>query len=145
MKTNDDELFAKLSDVLDELYGSEDSEENVNNQSEASIKSVDSLSEIPDDLLNDIDDLDNIIVLNDENGEEVPFEFLDLIEYMSEEYVVLLPKDESDDAGEVAILKVDENNSEDEESYISVDDEETLMAVFEIFKDKFKDRFNFLD
>ena len=26
------------------------------------------------------EELDNIIVLNDENGEEVPFEFLDLIE-----------------------------------------------------------------
>ena len=27
------------------------------------------------------EEIDNIIVLNDENGEEVPFEFLDLIEY----------------------------------------------------------------
>ena len=33
--------------------------------------------------------LDNIIVLNDENGEEVPFEFLDLIELDGEEYVVI--------------------------------------------------------
>ena len=45
--------------------------------------------------------LDNIIVLNDENGEEVPFEFLDLIELEGEEYVVLLPveEDEDDDYG----------------------------------------------
>ena len=35
--------------------------------------------------------LDNIIVLNDENGEEVQFEFLDFIELDGEEYVVLLP------------------------------------------------------
>lgn len=93
------------------------------------------------------DEIDNIIVLNDENGNEVQFEFLDLIEYDSEEYVVLLPvieEDEEDD-GEVVILKVEETESEDEESYVSVDDEDVLTAVFEIFKDKFKDEFNFTD
>ena len=50
------------------------------------------------------EELDNIIVLNDENGEEIEFEFLDLIEYEGEEYVVLLPNDEDEDAGEVVIL-----------------------------------------
>ena len=33
----------------------------------------------------------------------------------------------------------------DEESYTSVEDEEILNKVFEIFKDKFKDEFNFVD
>lgn len=85
---------------------------------------------------------DNYIVLNDENGDEVQFEFLDLIEYESNEYVVLLPTDDED--GEVVILEVEDTDG-DEESYISVDDEETLMKVFEIFKEKFKQEFNFLD
>ena len=49
------------------------------------------------------EDLSNIIILHDENGEEVQFEFLDLIEYDSEEYVVLLPLAEEDDSGEVVI------------------------------------------
>ena len=93
----------------------------------------------------DFDDLDNTIILNDENGEEILFEFLDLIEYNREEYIILLPKDESDDAGEVVILKVDKTDSEDEEAYSSVDDEETLQAVFNIFREKFKDEFNFED
>ena len=88
---------------------------------------------------------DNIITLNDENGEEVQFEFLDLIEYEGEEYVVLLPVEESEEADEVVILKLEDTDSEDEESYVSVDDEETLNKVFEIFKDKFKDEFNFVD
>lgn len=92
------------------------------------------------------EELDNIIVLNDEEGKEVQFEFLDLIEYEDEEYVILLPIEETDeDAGEVVILKVEDTDSEDEESYVSVDDEETLNAVFEIFKEKFKDEFNFID
>ena len=91
------------------------------------------------------EELDNIIVLNDEDGNEVEFEFLDLIEYEGEEYVVLLPVEESEDAGEVVILKLEDTESEDEESYVSVDDEETLNKVFEIFKEKFKDDFNFVD
>ena len=91
------------------------------------------------------EELDNIIVLNDEDGNETEFEFLDLIEYEGEEYVVLLPVEESDDAGEVVILKLEDTESEDEESYVSVDDEEILNKVFEIFKEKFKDDFNFVD
>ncbi len=91
------------------------------------------------------EELDNIVVLNDENGEEVEFEFLDLIEYEGEEYVVLLPVEETEEAGEVVILKLEDTESEDEESYVSVDDEETLNKVFEIFKEKFKDDFNFVD
>ena len=92
------------------------------------------------------EELDNIIVLNDENGEEVPFEFLDLIELEGEEYVVLLPVEEdAEDAGEVVILKVEDTDSEEEESYVSVEDEEVLNKVFEMFKEKFKDEFNFID
>ena len=86
------------------------------------------------------EEVDNIIVLNDEEGNEVQFEFLDLIDFEGEEYVVLLPAEETEDAGEVVILQVEDTDS-DEESYISVEDEE----VFEIFKDKFKDEFNFVD
>lgn len=91
------------------------------------------------------EEMDNIIVLNDENGEEVPFEFLDLIEYEGEEYVVLLPVEEDDEADEVVILKLEDTESEDEESYVSVDDEEVLNTIFEMFKEKFKDEFNFVD
>lgn len=91
------------------------------------------------------EEMDNIIILNDEEGNEVEFEFLDLIDYEGEEYVVLLPVEEAEDAGEVVILQVEDTENEEEESYISVEDEDTLNKVFEIFKDKFKDEFNFVD
>ena len=95
------------------------------------------------------EELDNIVVLNDEDGNEVKFEFLDLIDLDDEEYVVLLPitEDGEEDEGEVVILKVEDNDDEDseEESYVSVEDEETLNKVFEIFKEKFKDDFDFVD
>ena len=91
------------------------------------------------------EELDNIITLNDEDGKEVKFEFLDLIEYGGEEYVILLPADEGENAEEVVILKVEDTDSEEEESYVGVEDQEILNAVFAIFKDKFKDEFNFVD
>lgn len=95
------------------------------------------------------EELDNIVVLNDENGNEVKFEFLDLVELDDEEYVVLLPVSEEgeEEEGEVVILKVEDNDDEDseEESYVSVEDEDVLNKVFEIFKEKFKDDFDFVD
>ncbi len=95
-----------------------------------------------------MEELDNIIVLNNENGEEVKFEFLDLIDLDDEQYVVLLPlaEGEEEEEGEVVILKLEDTDEDsDEESYVSVDDEETLNKVFELFKEKFKDEFNFID
>ena len=94
------------------------------------------------------EDLDNIVILNDEEGNEVRFEFLDLVELEDEEYVVLLPiaEEGEEEEGEVVILKVEDTAEEsDEESYVSVDDEDTLNRVFEIFKEKFKDDFDFVD
>lgn len=92
-------------------------------------------------------DMDNILLLSDEDGNDVQFEFLDLIDYDEEEYVVLLPiEDESEDEiGEVVILKVEQTESEDQESYVGVEDEEVLNKVFEIFKEKFKDEFDYVD
>ena len=95
-----------------------------------------------------MEELDNIITLNNENGEEVKFEFLDLVDLDDEQYVVLLPMTEEneEDEGEVVILKLEDTDEDsDEESYVSVDDEEVLMKVFNIFKDKFKDEFDFVD
>lgn len=87
--------------------------------------------------------LDNMIRLNDEDGNEILFEFLDLIVYANQEYVVLLPA--GDDGGdEVVILRLEEVDDETE-AYNSVEDEDILNAVFEIFKEKFKDEFNFID
>ena len=89
---------------------------------------------------------DGIIILNDEKGNEVKFEFLDLIEYKGEEYVVLLPLSEEEDnnEGEVVILQLMYEDDDDVEEYSSVDSEETLKNVFSIFKEKFKDEFNFV-
>lgn len=100
---------------------------------------------------NENEELDNnIVTLKDEDGNDINFEFLDMIEFEGENYVILLPAEETDDeeSDEVVILKEEkdaESVGEDEESYVSVDDEEVLNKVFDIFKDKFKDEFNFVE
>ena len=94
------------------------------------------------------EDLDNIVILNDEDGNEVKFEFLDLVELDDEEYVILLPvvDDGVEEEGDVVILKVEDTDEDsEEESYVSVEDEEILNKVFEIFKERFKDDFDFVD
>ena len=62
MKMNEDELFAKLSEAFEELYGPSDSEET---------SAASPFGKNPVDLFDDdeFDDLDNTIILNDENGE----------------------------------------------------------------------------
>lgn len=78
----------------------------------------------------------SILTLTDENGQDVNFEYLDCIDYNGVEYLVLIPEDENDN--EVVILAV-EPVDEENENYLSVEDEATLEAVFAIFKEKFKD------
>lgn len=50
--------------------------------------------------------MDDIVILTDQDGNDVEFEFLDLIEYEDENYVVLLPISEYEDNSEVFILKI---------------------------------------
>lgn len=84
----------------------------------------------------------SIIVLTDENGEDVEFEYLDCIEYEGQEYLVLMPADEN--SSEIIILQV-EPVDEENENYLSVSDENILNAVYDIFKERYKDVLTFED
>ena len=94
-------------------------------------------------ILTEIEEEENsLITLTDENGNDVEFEYLDCIDYEGKEYLVLIPNEE--DAEEIVILEV-EPVDEETENYIAVESEETLNAVYAIFKDRFKDVLNFGD
>ena len=84
----------------------------------------------------------NILTLTDENGVDTDFEYLDAIDYEGKEYLVLTPMD--DDSGELIILEV-QPVDEEIENYLAVEDEATLTAVYEIFKEKYKDILTFGD
>ena len=82
----------------------------------------------------------SILTLTDENGENVDFEYLDCIELDGVEYLVLLPADDAE--SEIVILEV-EPVDEENENYLAVEDEKLLNAVYEIFKEKYKDVLTF--
>ncbi len=84
----------------------------------------------------------SILTLTDENGEDMQFEYLDCINYHETEYLVLLPAE--DDSNEIVILEV-QPVDEENENYVAVMDEETLDAVYGIFKDRYKDVMEFED
>lgn len=84
------------------------------------------------------DENEDIIVLIGENGEEEKFEYVETIEMSGNEYVVLIPYDESksddsDDSEEVVILKI-EHGENGEDQFITIEDEDELNDVFEEFK-----------
>jgi len=83
---------------------------------------------------------DNIIVLTDDEGQDIPFELLDIIEHGGQRYIVILPVDE--DSEVVTILRI-ENSDNHFERYSSIDDEEIIENIFNIFKDKNSGIFNF--
>ena len=82
----------------------------------------------------------SILTLTDENGEEVNFEYMDCIELNGTEYLVLMPEE----SNEIVILEV-QPVDEENENYIAVEDETVLDAVYEIFKERFKDVLTFAD
>ena len=88
------------------------------------------------EILLEEEELDNILTLTDENGEDAEFEYLDTINYEGKEYIVLLPADENDN--EVLILEV-EPVDEETENYLTVTDETILDTVYGIFKERYKD------
>ena len=88
----------------------------------------------------DMENEGTLITLEDEEGNEVEFEFLDIVEYDGEEYIVLIENDE--DADEVVILKINPVDEETEE-YVSIEDEDLLDKLFDIFKKKYDGEINF--
>lgn len=93
-----------------------------------------------ENILEEMENEGALITLTDDEGNEVEFEFLDVIEYDGDEYIVLIENDE--DADEVVILKINALDEETEE-YVSIDDEEILQTVFDMFKKKYEGDINF--
>ena len=71
------------------------------------------------------------IVLSDENGNDVCFDVIDYILYEEKKYIVLIESDPT--AEEVVVLEVEESEAEEEETFLNVEDEDVLQAVFDIF------------
>ena len=86
--------------------------------------------------------MENMNDILSEDGAETEFEYLDVIEYEGNEYLVLLPTEEGND--EIVILQI-EPVDEENENYLSVENEEVLAAVYAIFKERYQDVLTFAD
>ena len=84
----------------------------------------------------------SIITLTDENGVDTEFEYLDVVEYQGNEYLILMPADE--ESSEIVILLI-EPVDEETENYLAVENEETLEAVYQLFKERYQDVLTFED
>lgn len=75
----------------------------------------------------------NLVQLQDENGKEINFEHLMTVEYEGSYYVVLEATEDTDDCkeGEAIILKIIQDEESGDDVYATIDDEAELNAVFE--------------
>lgn len=87
------------------------------------------------------EELDNVIVLTDDEGNDVEFEWLDTLEMNGNTYVVVVPSEE--EADEVVILKMEVED--DEETFVGLEDEAEIDEVFQEFKSRNKEIFDFAD
>lgn len=92
---------------------------------------MDSMAEL-DSL--DFEEEDFVVELTDEDGKTQKFSILDTIEYNEKEYAVLATEEEPDS---VVILEYIEN--EEGGTFVTVEDEEILHAVFDIFVSSLED------
>lgn len=94
------------------------------------------------DILSQIndDDFEPIVTITDTHGVTGEYEFLDIVSHNSIEYAVLCPVSSD---GYVDIFRI-VRTSGGEEKYSRVEDDETLTKVFEIFRLKNEDEFDFI-
>jgi len=99
------------------------------------------MAEFENDMLDDeIDSNENYLTLTDDSGEEIHFEVLDEFQFKGKDYIVLIPFEDLDD--EVVILEVIKAENGDDD-YVSVTDEDFLLELFEEFKARNSDMFDF--
>ena len=89
-----------------------------------------------------MEEMDNVVVLLDEEGNEINFEYIDSIDHRGETYVVLLPADPQteEEAHEVTILKLDVDEL-GEDIFVVEEDEDLLDEVFEIFQQRMDEEY----
>ena len=75
----------------------------------------------------------------DNFGNEIEFQLIDIVLWNEKEYGIMLPVN-----GDINVLITEKVEYEDFENYITVNDFETLEAVFEVFKEKNKDTIEFV-
>ena len=95
-----------------------------------------------EELRQDLQEDDDIVVLEDEDGVAVTFRFLELVTVDTKPYAVLLPEDEDDEDAGVVIVEVVDLGQETEH-YDAVVDDDLNQRIFEQFRSEFHDKYDF--
>lgn len=86
-------------------------------------------------------DEDSFITLTDENGNEVDFLLLDVMEYEGSDYMVLLPlTDEDGEEEEEELFFLRAEKTEEGEIYSAIEDEALLNAIADAYEKDFIQR-----
>lgn len=84
----------------------------------------------------------SLFTVIDDDGEEATFEYLGEVELSGKTYLAVIPdSEEYDDDVEVIFLEV--VGGEDEETFETVEDEELLDTIFDLFKAENSDIYDF--
>ena len=82
----------------------------------------------------------------DENGDVYVFEILDVIDYNGKDYAVLLPEEGSElDNGMAHIFEVAEELDSDTDTYLGIEDQAVIDAVYARFLERHADEFELTD
>ena len=82
----------------------------------------------------------------DEEGNVYTFDILDVIDYEGKDYAVLLPEEGSElDNGMAHIFEVVEELDSDTDTYLGIDDQALIDAVYAKFLELHRDEFNLTD
>ncbi|MEA4928234.1 MAG: DUF1292 domain-containing protein [Candidatus Limiplasma sp.] len=75
---------------------------------------------------------DGLVILQDENGEDVPFEHLLTLDVNGKTYIVLEATRDMEDClqGESILLRIDQDENGDD-LYVTIEDEQEYTTVFE--------------
>ncbi|MBR0414483.1 MAG: DUF1292 domain-containing protein [Clostridia bacterium] len=79
-------------------------------------------------------DVNKVIVLSDDLGNETEIEYIDSVSFEGKEYALFMPLENDDD--EVIIMQYD-NVSQDYDSFIPVSDRRILEGVYETLRQKY--------
>ncbi len=86
----------------------------------------------------------HLVDLIDEDGNTVTFEHLDTVQYKGKDYIVCIPYDDDEEVvTEVVIFMV--NKDKEEDCLEQLEDEEIMGAVYDLFRERNADMFDFED
>ena len=87
-------------------------------------------------------DINKVIVLCDDVGNETEIEYIDSVEFEGKRYALFMPLENDDD--EVIIMQYD-NVSKDYDSFIPVNERRVLEGVYETLRKKYAPQLKELD